>query len=924
MNDSDTSKLLAVARRTPSNLRYFLERLDDPEWIGLLEREGFFASPPDVERTQDDEDTWLRFPDWPASRYLVRVANTAPERVAQVLLAFPATDNVRVHEDIIEAAQQMPAEWADRLASAELDWFDSSTEPLLNYPTGLVDLGLHLLRAGRGERATAIFDSVLKLHETEDPSSVRRRAGTRLSDWQYGRALEAIWPALLEHEGPEALRFLAGKLQRAAELSMRDGGDDLSHVWRPAVEDHAQNLGGSVFDELVDATRDMAVAAVGSDVEGVLQLLGEFDAPIFARLRLHVLREFGDRVPEVTAGALVDRENLEDPNVWHEYAELLRARFDQLHREQQERLLALIHAGTTEEAADLSEEGGRRRAYRRFKRLGVIADQLDGDARADYEVLLERYGPPDHPEFLAHTSSWTGPTSPLGPDEIRQRTPAELVEFLHEWEPEETFGPHSSPEGLGRLLADVVAETPEPYAREASRLVGSDPTYVRAILDGLGRAAKNGRPFEWQEPLALAQWVTQQHEVARPDRIDMDRDTGWRWTRKAVAGLLGRGLDEGAAALPEETREAVWSLLGRLTEDPDPAPPQEGDEDGMDPATRSLNVTRGEAMHSLVRYVLWVERIKGDAFDGLTSVPEAKAVLERHLDPESDPSPAVRAVYGMWLAQLVRVDETWFAEHAEEILPPAVDQGRLFTAAWNAYVVFTRPWLGVFDLTTDAYALAVERLPEDPPDPGFIDRPDEKLGEHLVWYAVMSAVPIDEPGLWQEFWQRASQHLRQHAVEHLGRMFQSARDVPEDVRAQVEWLWAWIVGNVDEGERAQTLAPFGWLLAAEALDDEWLLRQALALLEEGVHLDADFVVWESLTRTVDAHPTASVGVLRMMIQTDPNGWAVSGSEEPVRRILERALESGDPEARRRAKDAINLLGARGMHAFRDLAEGLRE
>jgi hypothetical protein len=83
---------------------------------------------------------------------------------------------------------------------------------------------------------------------------------------------------------------------------------------------------------------------------------------------------------------------------------------------------------------------------------------------------------------------------------------------------------------------------------------------------------------------------------------------------------------------------------------------------------------------------MWVERLEGDAFQGLAHVPEAQAVLERHLDPDADPSPAVRAVYGMWLAQLVRMDEDWVAEHAHDIFPADIDQAHLFAAAWNAYV----------------------------------------------------------------------------------------------------------------------------------------------------------------------------------------------------------------------------------------------
>lgn len=924
MSDSETNELLAIARRTPSNLRYFFERLDDPGWISVLEREGFFASPAPVERTEDDEGTWLRFPDWPASRYLVRVADAAPERVAQVLLSLPETDNVRVHEDIVDAALQMPAEWAGRLAERELSWFASSTGPLLNYPLRLVELALLLLQAGRHESAIAIFNAVLKLHQAESPSSSRKRAAARLSEWQYRTALEKIWPALLKHEGSNGLRFLADKLQGAAELSMRENGHDLSYLWRPAIEAHVQNVRGSLFDELVDAIRDMALAAAARDPEGALRVLEEFEPPIFARLRLHVLRVVGERAPEATAEALLDRRNLEDLDVWHEYAELLRARFSQLDEAQQAQLLAMIRQGSADESADQTEEGEVHRADRRYKRLAVIADLLQGEARADYEQLVARFGSPDHPEFLAHSTSWTGPISPLSADELRRRSPAELIAFFEEWQPESTLGPHSTPEGLGRILSEIVAAEPEPYASEALRFVGSDPTYVRSLLTGLEQAAKAGRTFSWDQPVQLAKWAIEQPDIAQPGRCYLERDSDWSWTRKQIARLLGRGLEAGAASLPAEHREVVWSLLSKLAQDPEPAPSLEGEDDGMDPATRSLNVTRGEAMHSVMRYTMWVERLEGDAFQGLASVPEARVVLERHLDPDAEPSPAVRAVYGMWLAQLVRMDEGWVVDHIQVILPTDIAKARLFAAVWDAYIVFTRPWLGVYQVLEQAYGLAVERLPEEPLESGLAGRPDESLAEHLVWYAVMSAIPIEGAGVWNALWDRASGSLRRHAVAHLGQMFQHKTDAPAEVRQRVEELWSWIAAHVEGEQRPQTLAPFGWLLSTKALDDRWLLEQALGLLEEGIHLEPDFTVWEALGRTVDTYPAASAGVLRMMIQTDPHGWAVLGAEESVRQILEGALESDDPDAHRRARDAINLLGARGMHTFRDIAEKFTE
>lgn len=145
--------------------------------------------------------------------------------------------------------------------------------------------------------------------------------------------------------------------------------------------------------------------------------------------------------------------------------------------------------------------------------------------------------------------------------------------------------------------------------------------------------------------------------------------------------------------------------------------------------------------------------------------------------------------------------------------------------------------------------------------------------------------------------------------------------MPFDVKERVKQLWRWIVANVTEHDaRRGTLAPFGWLLRAEALDGSWLLEEALRLLEQGIHLDADFAVWEGLVRLVDAYPAESAGVLRMMVQTDIEGSSALGSEESVRAILVGAQRSNNAEARRRARDAINLLGAHGMHTYRDLLE----
>ena len=70
-----------------------------------------------------------------------------------------------------------------------------------------------------------------------------------------------------------------------------------------------------------------------------------------------------------------------------------------------------------------------------------------------------------------------------------------------------------------------------------------------------------------------------------------------------------------------------------ITDDPEPTPDYEQKYGGsnMDPATMSINTARGEAMHAVVLYGLWVRRHIEKEFDansrlirGFDEMPEVK------------------------------------------------------------------------------------------------------------------------------------------------------------------------------------------------------------------------------------------------------------------------------------------------------------
>ena len=110
-------KALELAKKRVVDYEFFFDHLKTPAWIEPLWQEDMFCYPPKAVR----EGNYIRFPPWPESRYLARMANQASALVLKVLLKVPETDNVRVHEDMTDAALAMPPELAAKWVKKEIN-----------------------------------------------------------------------------------------------------------------------------------------------------------------------------------------------------------------------------------------------------------------------------------------------------------------------------------------------------------------------------------------------------------------------------------------------------------------------------------------------------------------------------------------------------------------------------------------------------------------------------------------------------------------------------------------------------------------------------------------------------------------------------------------------------------------------------------
>jgi len=922
VSDADLKSIAARIRKSPASHEYFFEQLDDPAWLKSLAAMGFFKDAPEPVRSEE----WVSYPAWSESRYLLRVAAQAPDEVLKLARKIPPTDNPRVHQNLFEIAAQLPGAMAAELARKEVKWLRSYSGHLVGIPSAAVPLLAHLAGEGQIKAAFDLASALLAVVPNEGRAGSREAATSRLSEYEYARVVEGAWPALIEADPGRALNFLCDRLRDVMQAGDGQQGDvDLTSFWRHAVESHEQNLGQGFLDTLVDAVRDFsfAVAQTPDGWQLATSVLRQRSGSMFGRIVLHLLRVQGP-LDEVTA-ALSDHELVYDINVWHEYGELLRHRFAELTSEQKEGVLSTIARGPElemeswrEERGDTTESLRRMERYSQLERYVVVAEQLSGEYREAYEVLREEFGEPEHPTFLAYTSSWSGPTSPYTEAELLATEPSQVVDKLREWiwEP----GPqNASPEGLGRIFAKVVAARPADFAAIAEQFVGLDATYVRTLLAGLAEAVRAEQPFDWKPVIELCQWVLEQTETREVD-AGLTRDPHWGWAHKQVASLLSQGFAKGPAEAPDSEREAIWRLLAVLAEDPDPRPEQEQRPSGggMDPATLSINTTRGEAIHAVIRYILWVERSLGETTETarIEFAVEAKNVLERHLDPAVDPSLAIRSIYGQWFPQFVRLDKDWSRLLAPRVFPTTPELSPQFDAAWNTYVRFNEPYTDVFRVLRDAYAHAVQTTDEESNSASGPDSPREHLAHHLLTYHVLGAT-TEEEDLFAISWRTAGTELRKQIITRAGWSLERSPKLDPKIGKRFVSTWEWIFEETSTTD-PNALAGFGAWLGITTFDDDWLLKQARAVLELDVHLDPDFVVYKALPRLAPEHPREAVEVLRRMVLTDSEGWSLHGETDETREALRLVLTTDDANTRKDAEELVHLLGARGMTEFRDL------
>lgn len=949
------AKALELIERGAENHSYFFSKLKSPEWIEPLVEAGFFKDPPPPRKHGD----YVSYPTWPESKYLERMARVAPTQVARVVGEIPDTDNITVHEDLARAAVHLEARSMAQWATREARWV--SLQRQIQYPLGdaLGAVVERLAKLGKTAAALELARSLLTIRcvvDTDGPGLVREppqpydsglersngesadeedreiselaasvvaqlssRIVGRLSSYEYREFVDRHVPALLTHGGIKTFEMLCDLLEEAVESDKL--GRYSESIWRPAIEPHGQNQSADVSDSLIDAIRDASVELVdnGVTLTTVVETLGRRRPPIFGRMILHLVSERHGQDPELAAELAVCEKHFRDERMLHEYSRLLGAVFPLLDDVGKNRVMGWIGDGPSLHDSFTEDDDERRKwtIYWQSRRLAWIRHNLDEEWKKRYAAMIAELGEPEHPDFTFYTTSWMGPTSPVSGEELGSLSPEKIARYVKSWQPSgDPMAPDE--EGLAGTLEALVAEAPSGFLEARKAFLEVPTRYVSAVLQGLSQAVRDDVSVDWAATIDLMSWI-----VAR-----RSNHSEWRSLRHDCIRLLETGLRDDLIDI--RLRKVVWIIIDVAADDSDPTPEVDSRFAG-DLSTQSISTVRGNALHAVITYSLWVYRsvmgtheARPGAF-GMDRVPEVRARLERHLDPEIDPSPAIRSVYGQWFPHLVLLDEAWARQHVESIF--SGDQPRLRDAAWETYLRRCPAYNLPFEMLRGQYLEAVDRLHEmGERDSTTSESTAGFLGEHLVTMAGRGLVAwSDDDGLLRRFFENAEPEGARRPIWLIGRdLSNEENEIPDEAVHRFQRLADELLRLLKEAgrERMGHLSRLGWWFASGRFDPEWTLDRLTRLLKFAGAAKPSFAVMDSLAEMSKNHPAKAFEVLSLLVKTSTDGPGRSvlvGRSEPARAILGAAL--AHPPKEDDATLFIHQLGAAGHENFRDLLVG---
>jgi hypothetical protein len=935
--------------------KYFLRNLTQSHWFTQLYSNNHF----DVLSKALINNQFLFEEQFYLCEYLQKIVEQYPIEITKII-KNARTDNPQILHRFIAIGLLLPPNYTAKLVTSIRFWILRKSLPSDFFAINLVKWLNYLVEGNEQDSALKLL-KILTAFKVQIPNKLRNKKVDKLLGRERKKAIPIIehyWfkemltkgiKSLFACKPFEVIDILSLSLEKAIniEYGYLIPPNDLSNIWRVAIEEHEQNFDHyDPKDALLTSLRDLINEVAKIDSTKTIIVINQYLShkySIFKRLAINALRENQNFYTYEIFNLIKNEELLSDYEIFHEYYLLLKEVFVKQDSSTQNFIINKIRSIENFNQQDNPEIQEKRKRYYWFERLHYFEPYLENENKLFYNSLNEEFGEETLKDSqLLHESSY-GERSPLSVSKMENMRIEEIILYLKNFNGNRGINSASS-EGLARVFGTVVKRNPQIYLNsDLDFILDLKPNYAYWVINQISDLWKESNYYNVNEILILFSRLMRYENI--PLRFTDEWGSNFNGVKRRILESIQSAIKANQKDFPLEYKEAVWNIIEYLCfyeADPQDSLTENTGKDSLDSFTLSLNSVRGMAMHSLIDYALWYafhtkNRHEGNHPNRLEGEERVLQLLESKLDKSLDGSLAVHSTFGFFIPYLAYLNFDWLKNNLNKIFP---EQKEYWTVSWSGYFYTSSFYKDLFELLKPQFERAVVYFEQKVllGSSGLGDIPEEKLGEHLIIAALNGMEDIkNKNSLIRRYFKIKNNPHIPHAIQFISNLartegiFKDSYDGRQPFWEQAEEIWK-IRTNVAKKERKLNMPEPSesildqefskYLVWVDFLPEDITLKRIESLLAESIQLNKrgwhlpDFI--DYLNKQSVKYPVEAIKLFNLLMNTEAPPHFFHGKENEISGILVNAAESNNPNAKSLADKIMNRFGEIGNYYFKDL------
>ncbi len=836
--------------------QYFFEKVDET-WLKWLWENGFF----EVLKKKAEDPSRFSYKT-PELRYLVRMAETNPELITEIILSIPITTetfNPEVISQFLHICGHLPGEQLVRLIGK----INAEKWPTLmkNFDQWGMDYGKmfkSLEKSGYHDELIKLASAILEIRDDWEVKAKEGYSDTTpfcLANLSYSKVFQYL-STIDEKLIDDAIEFVVSILRRLTTSSKKSSGPPSAFkqndryslydmdVFSTGLRSEYHGSGENDVRELIALLKTLVERVLIDHCKEKANKIYEKyfrslpDSWLMWRFRLFVLSlcpsELMPQLNDVLF-RIFREERYSDLIMGTEYQKTLKIVFPLMTRDNQTRFIDLAKSLLSPIADD--EDGSRKKRYGSciFSVVGeyLSDDQIDELLKMGF-MVNPKYIPV--PVFRMGEVGFVNAKGPLSNEEFHGTSINIIIENLKGiWSPaklieqdvEKDFLNPLNAEGLGKLIREDVKTRLQEYLEHAEEFLDREKVdlhYLYSLLSGFADSIEEKikplRKAGWESLIAFCLQIIKLGKKIPDGQYDYETNihNAWlgRWNAvcSETENLLKKILSVKAKELGFEWkshRQHIILIIEYFLNYPDPLPEDEKIESAKmtesignqkplvsDPFTLAINSIRGQAFELFVKTVE-LDTENNNGSETIEIPADLKKMYEHLLSKED--TRAIMFLIGHYLPSFFYRDTNWLKSNLSKIFPSETGKEYLYLAAWEGYLT-NNLYREIFsdEEFQKLYKQAIELPEKDYPNQKHFTNPDEGLAHHFALAYIHFNFMFGNE-LFDYFWETGIMDQHIAFVDRLGRSYITSEN-PEILK----------LINEDTNVRKKLIDLWCWLL----------------------------------------------------------------------------------------------------------------